>query len=169
MPVDREQHFRRIDRLAGSRQAAVRIPDSALHHPRTAWDFRWITWLLVAELVMGAGVVVIAMWMAATGHQVPFSAWMRSVVVLGMTAALFHFAARAAAGWRWAYQRLRLFSQIFPVITLVLTAIPGLYPVWMVTEQIVFSLLMIGVADILTSDHMQAAFRHPDLPLPRFD
>lgn len=39
----------------------------------------------------------------------------------------------------------------------------------MVTEQIVSSLLMIGVADILTSDHMRAAFRHPDLPLPHFD
>ena len=167
--MDRGQLFHRIHRIAGGRQVSVRIPDSALHHPRTARDFRWITWLLVAELVIGAGVVVVAVWMAATGHEVPFSAWMRSVVVLGMTATLFYFAARAAAGWRWAYQRLRLFSQIFPVITLVLTAIPGLYPVWMITEQIVFSLLMIGIADILTSDHMRVAYRRLDRPLPHFE
>lgn len=115
--MEREQLFRRIDRIAGGRQAAVRIPDSALHHPRTARDFRWTTWLLVAELVIGAGVVVIAVGLAATGHQVPLSAWMRSVVVLGMTATLFSFEARSAAGWRRANRRLRLFSQIFPVIT----------------------------------------------------
>ena len=47
---------------------------------------------------------------------------------------------------------------VFPVITLVMAAIPGLYPVWMVTEQIVFSLIMIGIADFLTSDHMRAVF-----------
>ncbi|MEV8171338.1 hypothetical protein [Microbacterium sp. NPDC077486] len=39
-----------------------------------------------------------------------------------------------------------------------MAAIPGLYPVWMVTEQIVFSLIMIGIADFLTSDHMRAVF-----------
>ena len=44
------------------------------------------------------------------------------------------------------------------VVALVMAAIPGLYPVWMVTEQIVFSLIMIGIADFLTSDHMRAVF-----------
>jgi len=97
---------------------------------------------------------------------VPFSVWMRTVVVLGMTATLFYFAWRASLGWRWAYLRLRLFAQIFPVITLVLAAIPGLYPVWMVTEQIVFSLIMIGIADFLTSDHMRATFAAPPRTQP---
>ena len=61
----------------------------------------------------------------------------------------------------WAYSRLRLFAQIFPVITLVIAAIPGLYPAWMITEQIVFSLIMIGIGDFLTSDHMRDAYRRP--------
>jgi hypothetical protein len=43
----------------------------------------------------------------------------------------------------------------------VIAAIPGLYPLWMVTEQIVFSLILIGVADYLDSDHMRAAFPRP--------
>lgn len=167
--MDLEPLLLRIDRLAGGRQAHLRIVESARVHPRTRRDFRWIRWILAAELLLGAAAVATAVVLTAQGHPVAFSAWMRSVVVLGMTATLFYFAARAAQGWRWAYQRLRLFSQIFPVITLVLAAVPGLYPGWMVTEQIVFSLLMIGVADILTSDHMRAAFRHPDRPVPRFD
>ncbi|MDN5875895.1 MAG: hypothetical protein L0H69_04380, partial [Brevibacterium sp.] len=65
-------------------------------------------------------------------------------------------------GYYWGYQRLRLFAQIFPVITLVMAAIPGLYPAWMITEQILFSLIMIGVGDFLTSDHMREVFRKPE-------
>jgi hypothetical protein len=34
----------------------------------------------------------------------------------------------------------------------------------MVVEQIVFSLLMIGIGDLLTSDHMRAAFPRPAKP-----
>lgn len=87
---------------------------------------------------------------------------MRTVVVLAMTATLFHFFWRSTKGYYWGYQRLRLFAQIFPVITLVMAAIPGLYPIWMITEQIVFSLIMIGVGDFLTGDHMREVFRKPE-------
>lgn len=118
-------------------------------------------WLLVLELVIGLGAVVVAFVLAGAGHEVPFAVWVRTIVVLGMTATLFYFAWRAALGWRWAYSRLRLFSQIFPVVTLVMAAIPGLYPTWMVTEQIIFSLILIGIADFLTSDHMREAYRLP--------
>lgn len=99
------------------------------------------------------------MVLARAGDPVPFAVWMRTFIVLAMTVTLFSFAWRASRGWYWAYSRLRLFAQIFPVITLVMAAIPGLYPAWMVTEQIVFSLIMIGIADFLTSDHMREAFR----------
>lgn len=154
----------RVDRIAGGRQAGYAIDEAARRHPKTRRAFTWIIWLLVAELVLGVGAVVVALVLAVGGEAVPFSVWMRTVVVLGMTATLFYFAWRASLGWRWAYLRLRLFAQIFPVITLVLAAIPGLYPVWMVTEQIVFSLIMIGVADFLTSDHMRGVFAAPEKP-----
>jgi hypothetical protein len=161
-----ESLFLRLDRIAGGRQAGYAIDEASRRHPKTRSSFRWILWLLVAELVIGIGAVVVAVILAAGGDAVPFSVWMRTVVVLGMTATLFYFAWRASLGWRWAYVRLRLFAQIFPVITLVLAAIPGVYPVWMVTEQIVFSLIMIGIADFLTSDHMRAVFAPPAKPTP---
>lgn len=152
----------RFDRLAGGRQAGIAISDEWRTHPKTRRAFTWITWLLVVELLLGLGAVVVAIVIAVNGGSVSFAVWMRTVVVLGMTATLFYFTWRAARGWRWAYQRLRLFSQIFPVITLVIAAIPGLYPAWMVTEQIFFSLIMIGIADFLRSDHMRDAFRMPE-------
>lgn len=157
-----ESLFLRLDRVAGGRQAGYSIPDADRRHPKTRRSFVWILWLLVVELAIGVGAVVVALILATNGEPVAFAVWMRTVIVLGMTATLFYFAWRASLGWRWAYLRLRLFAQIFPVITLVMAAIPGLYPFWMVTEQIVFSLIMIGIADFLTSDHMRATFRAPD-------
>lgn len=159
-----EPLLRRLDRIAGGRHAGVAISEADRTHPRTRRAFTWIFWLLLVELVLGVGAVVVALVLAVNGEPVSLAVWMRTVIVLAMTATLFYFAWRAARGWRWAYQRLRLFSQIFPVITLVIAAIPGLYPVWMVTEQILFSLIMIGIADFLTSDHMRAAFRTPSTP-----
>ncbi|GAB3807553.1 hypothetical protein GCM10028798_32310 [Humibacter antri] len=156
-----EPLFRRLDRLAGGRQADVRIDDELLTHPRTRRAFVAITWLLVLEFAIGIAAVVVALVLAEGGIPVEWSVWMRTVVVLGMTATLFYFAWRASLGYYWGYSRLRLFSKIFPVITLVLAAIPGLYPLWMVTEQIVFSLILIGVADYLDSDHMRSVFPRP--------
>lgn len=156
-----EPFLQRLDRIAGGRAAGVAISEEARTHPRTRRAFSWITWLLVVELILGLGAVVVALVLASGGEAVSFAVWMRTVVVLGMTVTLFYFAWRAKLGWRWGYQRLRLFAQIFPVITLVMAAIPGLYPAWMVTEQIVFSLIMIGIADFLTSDHMRDAYRKP--------
>jgi hypothetical protein len=157
----------RLDRIAGGRNAHEKIVESDRDHQRTVRAFRWVFWLLSVELLIGVAAVVIAVVIAVQAGSiaaVPFAVWMRALIVLAMTATLFYFAWRAALGWRWAYQRLRLFAQIFPVITLVMAAIPGLYPAWMVTEQIVFSLIMIGVADFLTSDHMRRVFRKPEAP-----
>ena len=159
-----ENLLHRLDRIAGGRQSGVRIGERQRLHPKTRRAFTWVLWLLVLELVLGVGAVGVALVLSSSGEPVPFAVWMRTVVVLGMTATLFYFAWRATKGWYWAYQRLRLFAQIFPVVTLVMAAIPGLYPLWMVTEQIVFSLIMIGIADFLTSDHMRTAFRKPGAP-----
>ena len=156
-----ESLLRRLDRIAGGRHADYTIPDENLRDPKTRRAFVVITWLLVAEFVVGVAAVVIAVVLFVGGESVPWAVWMRSVVVLAMTVTLFYFAWRAQKGYYWAYSRLRLFAKIFPVVTLVIAAIPGLYPFWMVTEQIVFSLILIGVADYLDSDHMREAFPRP--------
>lgn len=157
-----ENLFAKIDRIAGGKKAGILVPPRGLELPKTERAFAWITWLLVFELVLGFGAVVYAIIIARAGEPVPFAVWMRTVVVFGMTVTLFYFFWRATKGFYWGYQRLRLFTQIFPVITLVMAAIPGLYPVWMITEQIVFSLVMIGVGDFLTGDHLREVFRRPE-------
>jgi len=151
----------RLDRLAGGRQADYMIHEDMREHPRTVRAFMGIRWLLLAETVVGLTAVFIAAVLTSRGEHVPLAVWFRSTVVLMITLTLYVFAWRAQLGYWWAYARLRLFSRIFPIVTLVVAAIPGLYPFWMVVEQIAFSLIMIGIGDLLTSDHMRAAFPRP--------
>ena len=154
-----EPLFRRLDRLAGGRQRDYRVPVST--DPRVVRAFRWMTWILVVCTLLGIAAVVTAAVLAFTDHVVTFAVWMRCLVVLGITATLFYFLWRARLGWFWAFRRLQLFSRIFPVVALVLAAIPGLYPVWVITEQIAFALLLIGVSDFLLSDPLRAAYPRP--------
>ncbi|QWT23662.1 hypothetical protein KPL76_13320 [Subtercola sp. PAMC28395] len=159
--------FDRIDRLAAGRLAGFRIPEEQRTHAKTRRAFTAITWLLAFEFVLGTAALVIALTLTLNGQTVAWAVWFRGLVVLGITLTLFYFSWRARAGYYWAYSRLKLFSKIFPVVTLVIAAIPGLYPLWMITEQILFSLVLIGVADYLSSDHMRSVFVKPELPARR--
>lgn len=159
------EFLRPLDRFAAGRQVSVRIDPDLVNHPRTKRSFRGIRWILAAEVLVGIAAVVIAVVLTLGGEQVSWAVWFRSVVVLGITVTLYYFATRGAEGYYWGYSRLRLFSRIFPIVTLVIATIPGLYPWWMTIEQVVFSLLLIGIGDILTTDHMRAAFPRPAKPV----
>jgi hypothetical protein len=145
-----EPALRRLDRIAGGRHADHRVAVS--DDPRVVRAFRSVTVLLAVGFVLGIATVVVAL----------VAVWMRCLVVLAITTTLFYFLWRARAGWYWAFRRLQLFSRIFPIVALVLAAIPGLYPFWVVTEQILFAVLLIGVSDYLQSDVMRAAYPKPE-------
>jgi len=150
-----------IDRFAGGRHGDHTISEQMRSDPKTHRVFVAVTWLLVVELVLGAGALAVPVMLHLRGTDVPWIIWMRLMVVLAMTTTLFYFAWRAQRGYYWAYSRLRLFSKIFPVVALVTAAIPGLYPLWMVTEQIFFSLILLGIAEYLSTDHMREAYAKP--------
>lgn len=156
-----ESLLRRVDRLAGGRHADYTVPPASEQDPKIRRAFAAIAWLLTAEFLLGLAAVVVAVVLFFHRVDVSPAVWLRCVVVLGITVTLFYFAWRAQRGYYWAYSRLRLFSKIFPVVALVLAAIPGLYPLWVVTEQIIFSLILIGISDYLSSDYMRAAYPKP--------
>jgi cation transport ATPase len=149
-----------IDHIAGGRHGDHTISEEMRTDPRTRHVFVAITWLLVLELVIGTSALAVPVMLHMRG-EVPWVVWMRLVVVLAMTVTLFYFAWRAQRGYYWAYSRLRLFSKIFPIVALVTAAIPRLYPLWMVTEQIFFALILLGIAEYLSTDHMRAAYPKP--------
>jgi hypothetical protein len=139
--------LRRVDRFAaGRRQRDLRAPAHLVGTPAARRAFVAIAWLIALDIVVGAA-------------------------ALGLTVSVGYFAWRASQGWYWSYSRMRLFAWIFPVVTLTIAAIPGLYPTWMIIEQIVFAALMIAIAVIASSRVLRTAFApgtlrraHPDEP-----
>ena len=149
-----------IDRIAGGRHGDHTISEEMRTDPRTRRVFMVVTGLLVVELLLGTSALVVPVVLGMRS-EVPWVVWMRLAVVLAMTVTLFYFSWRAQRGYYWAYSRLRLFSKIFPIVALTTAAIPGLYPLWMVTEQICFALILLGIAEYLSTDHMREAYAKP--------
>jgi len=149
----------RIDRLAAGRQRDIRVPAVRLADPTLHRDWLVVRVLLGVAIMLGVSALGIAFWLTMQGMPEPFMVWMRSAVVLGLTGGLGYFSFRAEQGWYWAYSRMRLFSFIFPCVTLAIAAIPGIYPLWMTVEQLGFAALMLGVGVLLTTPRMRAAYR----------
>jgi len=156
--VDPEALLRRVDRLAAGRHATDRVDDAVRDDPATRTAFTRVTWLLVAEFVIGAGAVAEAIALARSGDRVSPVVWWRLVVIFGIATTLFYFVWRARLGLRWAYSRLRLFSLVFPVVAVATCLVPGLYPRWMVVEQLLFSAVLLVVRRVLSAPGLRAGY-----------
>lgn len=151
----------RIDRLAGGRQHDYVVREDMRRHASTVKAFRILRWLLLLETLVGITAIAIAVVLTSHGVGVSWAVWFRATVVLMITLSLYVFAWRAQLGYYWAFARMKLFSRIFPVVTIVVALIPGLYPEWMVVEQLIFSGLMVAIAILLSTPHLRETFPSP--------
>lgn len=156
-----ESLFRRVDRIAGGRHAAYRVDAGRRDDPRVARIFGGVGWLLAALFLVGGGAVAQAAEVTARGGSVSTIVWWRLVVIAGIASTLFYFRWRARLGWWWAYSRLRLFSVVFPVVALGTSLVPGVYPRWMVIEQVVFSALLLVVFALLSREPVKTVYARP--------
>lgn len=156
-----ESWFRLVDRIAGGRHAAHRIPEAARTDPLVRRSFRQVGLLLALLLLIGGGAVAEAVTQVRGGGHVSGLVWWRLVVIFGIATTLFYFLWRARLGWWWAYSRLSLFSIVFPVIAVATCLVPGLYPTWMVVEQLAFSTVLLVVRWVLTRPHLRQAYARP--------
>lgn len=159
MPL--EPLFRRLDRLAGGRYAGYRVPVPPRRDRRARRALLAVLWLLLLEVAIAAVAAAVGLALLIGRGGLSVEVWLRTVVLFCMSVSLFYFLWRGWIGYYWGYTRLHLFSQVFPFVALILAAIPGLYPGWLVSEQIVYSLVLIAVADLLGSGAVRAVFPHP--------
>jgi len=162
--VDREQLLLRVDRLAAGRQATHRVDVAVRTDPRIALAFTRVARLLVVEFVIGGAALVEAVALSRRGERVSPVVWWRLVVIFGIATTLFYFVWRARLGWWWAYSRLRLFSVVFPVVAVSTCLVPGLYPTWMVIEQLLFSAVLLVVWQVLSTPYLRQAYARPSTP-----
>lgn len=151
----------RLDRVGGGRHAAHRVPPHIRDDARVRRTFRRVALLLVLVFLIGSGAVGEAILQTVEGAPVSGVVWWRLLVIFAIAATLFYFLWRASLGYWWAYSRLRLFSVVFPVIAVTTCLIPGLYPAWMIAEQLAFSATLLLVARLLWSGHLRSGFARP--------
>ena len=150
-----------VDRLAAGRYAAHRIDEDSRTDPQIRRAFTLVTWLLLTEFVIGAGAVAAAVVLTEEGDTVSPIVWWRLVVIFAIATTLFYFVWRARLGYGWAYSRLRLFSVVFPVVAVTTCLIPGLYPGWMIAEQLLFSAVLLVVNRVLSAPQLRTTFPKP--------
>ena len=68
------------------------------------------------------------------------------------------FTVRAAHGSRRMYLRLRIVSAIMVAAIAVITAMPGILPLWMRIEQGVCGVILIGVVALVNSRPVRSLF-----------
>jgi hypothetical protein len=159
--VDVERIARILDRIGGGRHAAYRVGESVWADARTRHSFTLVARLLVLVFALGAAAVVEAILQTRAGAGVSGVVWWRLVVIFAIASTLFYFLWRAKLGYWWAYSRLWLFSIVFPCIAVSTCLIPGLYPGWMIAEQLAFSAVLVVVWRVLSAPHLRAGYAHP--------
>ena len=97
--MDVEAVCRRLDRFAGGRHAAYRIPEAARADPAVRRSFTRVAAVLVAVLVVGAAAVAQAAHLSLTRRPVSPVVWWRLIVVFAIASTLFYFWWRARRGW----------------------------------------------------------------------
>ncbi len=156
-----ERVARVLDRIGGGRHAAYRVEESVRADDRTRRSFSVVARLLVLVFALGAAAVIEAILQTRSGASVSGVVWWRLLVIFAIASTLFYFLWRAKLGYWWAYSRLWLFSVVFPVIAVSTCLIPGLYPGWMIAEQLAFSAVLVVVWRVLSAPHLRAGYAHP--------
>ena len=117
---------------------------------RMTWSSRAIRWLLGSYVVLSVlTVAAIAIFSGLAPQLVNSEAWFRGVIVAATSILTFLFAVRAARGDnpRWLLRLRIIVVIILAAIVAVLFFLP--LPRWMIVEQAICGLLLLGAALII--------------------
>ncbi|MDC5695719.1 hypothetical protein OO014_00475 [Intrasporangium calvum] len=162
--MDVEVVARVLDRIGGGRKARLRVPAEHTEHPESRRILADVATGITAAFSLDVAAVLLAVVRNEMGDSLSWIVWTRLVMISLLTASLYYFVWRAQRGWWWAYSRMRLFTIIFPVVAVASCFIPGLYPTWMVIEQVALAGILVVVAALLNSRHLRAAYVKPEPP-----
>ncbi|MCC9308488.1 hypothetical protein LN042_15565 [Kitasatospora sp. RB6PN24] len=129
-----------------------------LTHPDTVRAFRTVRQLVIAYLGLSLVTLVVIFAMKGDHSMVNQAVMSRGIGVAISAVLTFVFTAKAAAGSRGAFRRLRFLSPILVAVIVVIVALPGTYPLWMKIEQVACGLLLLGVAVVTNGRHLRTLF-----------
>jgi len=128
--------------------------------PPTSTDriFRRLRALIGCYIGLSALTLAVAFALRHDAANVDAAVWIRGSLVVIASVVMLALAARAAAGSRRAYLRLRVISLAMVLAIVVIVALPGTFPLWMKIEQCACGLLLLGVVATLNGRDLRAVF-----------
>jgi hypothetical protein len=120
---------------------------------------RGIRLLLMLYLVATAATLVFVYAERDDDRLVDSEVWTHAVIVFAFAVLLLGVVRRVGTGNARALLRLRIISVVIPVVSVVLVALPDLFPTWMRIEQAGYAVLLTVVAWLARSRALGAVVR----------
>ncbi|GAA3066112.1 hypothetical protein GCM10020000_57660 [Streptomyces olivoverticillatus] len=134
------------------------VSEADLRHPVSLKAFRRVKALVGSYLALSVLTLAVIALLRNDAAVVNPAVWVRGTIVVGSALLTCAFAARTARGSRGAYRRLRIVSGVMVIAIAAIIALPGMFPLWMKTEQAVCGLLLLGVVMVVNGRHLRSLF-----------
>jgi hypothetical protein len=129
-----------------------------LEHARTKAAFRAIRVLVSCYLAISLAAVVVLAVLHDHPSAATQDAWVHGIIVAVTAVLMMTFALRTTGGNASAYRRLRIASGVMLAAIVVITVIPGDFPLWMKLEGGLCGLLLLGVVIVVNGKHLRKVF-----------
>ena len=134
------------------------LSEGLLDHTHNKAALRYVRLLVSCYLGLSVLTLVVAFFLRDNTALVPPAVWVRGTIVVLSALLTALFVRQMARGSRSGYLRLRIVSAVMVIAIVIITALPGLFPLWMRIEQGVCGLLLLGVVLIINQKHLRQAF-----------
>ncbi|HKN98627.1 MAG TPA: hypothetical protein VJX10_16025 [Pseudonocardiaceae bacterium] len=125
---------------------------------RRGVPMRAVRVLAGSYLAISAVTLVAIVLMRDNTAMVNSAVWIRGTLVVASALLTLLFTARAAAGSRRAFLRLRIVSAVTVVAIVLVVALPDPFPLWLKIEQVACGLVLIGVVVQVNGPRLRSAF-----------
>ncbi len=126
---------------------------------RNQTALRYVKLLVGCYLGLSVLTLVVAFFLRDNTVLVSPAVWVRGTIVVISALLTALFTIQMTRGSRNGYLRLRIVSAVMVIAIVIITALPGLFPLWMRIEQGGCGLLLLGVVVIINNKHLRQAFR----------
>ncbi|SFQ05457.1 hypothetical protein SAMN04489713_12185 [Actinomadura madurae] len=130
----------------------------ASERPAARTAFRAIKLLVGCYVAVSLGAIAVLGVLHGHPSVAPQEAWAHAVIVAVTATLMMASSVQAAKGSASAYRRLRIASSVMLAAIVVITAIPGDFPLWMKSEGVFCGVLLCGVVVIANGRPLRDAF-----------
>lgn len=136
----------------------IRVEEAQLGTPQVQEAVDTVKKGIVLYGTVSAIILATVAVMAISGHSVSSFMWVRSAILLAVTALIHRMAVDVSKGSGRAYERLSTLTIILPIAIVAVDLVPGLCPAWFAVMQGVSALALVYAAVTLKGAALRSVF-----------